>query len=85
MFPGLILVGLILTMDVTSWRNIVVTYTPDTEFHVTVNGVQPPGSPWRSDDLGILVLEFDAVSPVTVHLETLSVTGPSLVCGESER
>lgn len=46
MFGGLVLMGLLVTMDVTSWTNILIGVTPVTEFHVTVNEVQPPGSPW---------------------------------------
>jgi hypothetical protein len=66
-------------------EHTVIGVTAVTDFMVTVDGVELPGSPARSDAIGILMFSVPGAGPGSVFFGPIGSGAPGLVCKESPR
>jgi len=66
-------------------EHTVIGVTAVTDFMVTVDGVELPGSPVRSDAIGILMFSVPGAGPGSVFFGPIGSGAPGLVCKESPR
>lgn len=86
MVRGWALIGLLLMVDLGVSSHILVgVVSPDEELQISVNGVRLPDSPYLSDSSGNLTFTVVADCPCTVLVRAVSVTRPSVFCGEAPR